>query len=134
MSYDKLQGPLEVRSSTILDLVSFHQFLSHPQGLCRSSKGCALLPSLLFHTDGKFQFGEIVDKAVQIENGRIGFQPHMYIIFSPPCTCIRRSVNITADSTITLSGFPIRNDRITTEILRRTMWIKVWTQKTEVTN
>ena len=42
------QGLLEVESSSILDLVSSNQLLSYPM-LCRSFKGCALPPSLMFH-------------------------------------------------------------------------------------
>lgn len=41
-AYNETQGPLEVKSSTILDLVDSNQFLSDPQGLCHSFKDCCL--------------------------------------------------------------------------------------------
>lgn len=47
--YNEAQGPMEVKLSTNLDLVGSNRFLSYPPGLYHSFKGCALLPSLLFH-------------------------------------------------------------------------------------
>lgn len=46
--YNEAQGPLEVESSAILDLVGSNQFLLYPQWLCHAFKGCAPPPSLLF--------------------------------------------------------------------------------------
>ena len=43
------QGPLEVKPSAILDLVSSNQFMLYPQWLCHSFKGCALSLPLLSH-------------------------------------------------------------------------------------
>ena len=51
-AYNDAQGPLEVKSSVILDLVGSNPFMSHPQGLCHSFKRCALPPSLLFQQEG----------------------------------------------------------------------------------
>ena len=47
MYYNEAQGPLEVELPATLDLVGSNQFLSYPQWLCHSFKGCALPPSLL---------------------------------------------------------------------------------------
>ena len=48
LAYNETQGLLEVKSSAILDLVGSNQFMSYPQWLCHSFKGCVLLLSLLF--------------------------------------------------------------------------------------
>ena len=44
-AYTKAQGPLEVESSAILDLDDSNQFMSYPQLVSHSFKGCALPPS-----------------------------------------------------------------------------------------
>lgn len=46
-TYNKAQVLLEVGSSAILGLISSNQFMSYPQWLCHSFKGCGLPPSLL---------------------------------------------------------------------------------------
>ena len=47
-TYNKAQGPLEVESSAVLDLVGSNLFMLYPQWLCHSFKGCTLsLPSCL---------------------------------------------------------------------------------------
>ena len=45
---NEAQGPPEVESSTILDLIGSDKFMSYLQGLCHSFEGGALPPSLLF--------------------------------------------------------------------------------------
>ena len=47
--YNEAQGLPGVESSNILDLVGSNQYMSYPQRLCHSFKGCALPPFLLFH-------------------------------------------------------------------------------------
>ena len=48
MSYSENSRSTEVKSSAILDLVGSNQFVSYPQRLWHSFKGCALTPSLPF--------------------------------------------------------------------------------------
>ena len=43
----KAQGVLEVKSTTILDLVGSDQFMSYPMAMSFFFKGCAVLPSCL---------------------------------------------------------------------------------------
>ena len=50
-AYNETQGPLEVRSSGILDLVGSNEFMLYPKGLYHSFTGCAQLYSLSFNLE-----------------------------------------------------------------------------------